>query len=299
VLNQGYYRSSFGSVRLWISRLSTDKGRSLAIHEPATGDEHVVQDRGQTLLRARATLLFDYMDGDELTPLDRLHEFKALVQTDELYVFTHPTEGSYNARVGSFTYELDEHGVITAECEFIAAMIVRSSIPAGAAAIPASGEGLVEMQADAYEAEFTEAELDSLGLGTAAKTTADVWVSSVDINPREVITTNGAFADKLSGQALTLENDLGAWQALKATYQLADAIRTAAETSTQDTASTFSYKTAGGASLRALLAAEYGADEVDLRYSQVMKLNDIEAPGLIPQGTELTLPAQRPRARNG
>lgn len=296
--NQTLYRSSFGSVRLWISKLSTDKSRTQVVHETSTGDDHVVQDRGQVITRASGTILFDWMNGDLLSPLDRLNEFQASLDEDSR-VFTHPIEGSYNARIGNFKYDIDEHGTITAEVEFIAVQTVRSVVPAGAGSIPANGEGAVEAASDAYAAELGELGIDDQGLADATKASVDAWNSDADPNPRQIYADTGAYSSKLSDQASGMEDDLDAWQAYKSVLLLSEAVRIAAEAATADTATTFILKLGGDVALRSMLAEEYGADEADLRYTQVMRLNDIQVPGLIGRGTELVMPAPRARARNG
>lgn len=293
-----FYKSSYGSVRLWISRLSTDKTRTLVVHEPTTGDDHIVQDRGRVPLRARATLLFDWMSGDTQTPLERFNEFRALVD-EESHVFTHPAEGSFQARVGSFTYEIDASGVITAEVEFVAVTAVTDIISAGAGSIPPSGDGAVDAAALKYDEEFRELGIDDVGLGTAAREAVDSWSASDVVDPRSVYVDTGMLTSRLGEQASAYEDDLEAWPMYVATLLLSDAVRVAAASATADTASTFSVKIASAVALRALLAAEYGADEVPLRYDQIMLLNDISDPLLLTVGSEYQFPSHPPRARNG
>jgi hypothetical protein len=298
-VGSNYYRSSYGAVRLWISKLTTDKSRTQVVHEMASGDDFVVQDRGQGCLRATGTVLFDYMRGDTLSPKDRLDEFKAIVQEAGPHVFTHPNEGSFDASIGRCTYDIDDSGNLIAEVEFIASGPVKDTIPAGASSIPASGAGLVDAAADALTAEFLEIGVDDEGVGRATKDAADGWVSATTVSPRDVLVQTGAFSTQLSAQSAQLEDDIEQWQAFKSTLLLADSVRVAAESATSDTASTFIVRLGAAVPLRSFLASEYGADEADLRYEQVMALNDIATPALIEAGSELQLPSQSPRSRNG
>lgn len=295
-----FYRSSFGSVRLFISVLSTSRPRTLVVHESARGDKHVVQDRGAGIVTVQTTLLFDYMDGDTLTPKDRVEEFRALCD-GTARVFTHPTSGSFSALPGQFTEGLDAHGNITAEVEFTADGPVTDALPPGAASIPASGEGLVDAAADAFSAELDEIgedDLDIIGLGDDSKTTADAWVANPNVSQREVAAQGGALnerAKKGMSKYVTLDN----WQMFKSTVILADSIKTAADQATLDSLFTVSMVTASSEPLRALVAKVYGADQVDRRYQQIMDINDIATPGLLDVGTKLQLPGFPTKDRHG
>ena len=294
-----FYRATLDSVQLWISELTTDRSRSVVIHPPAAGDGGVVQDRGQvTGVPADARLLFDYMRGDSLTPLDRLNEFKALLDGED-HTFTHPVEGSYKCKLGRFRYTINESGTITADLELIATQPVRDALRAGTASIPAAGTGLVDAAADAFTAEFEDAGLDDEGLGALASASADDWVAADTTNPRQVLVQTGQLSTSLSDKASGLANDHETWEAFKRTVLLGESVYVAAKTVLSDSSSTIDVLYGNDTTLRALLAAEFGADEVDLRYQQVIDLNDLATPGFIEAGTQLQLPAKPPRARNG
>ncbi len=214
-------------------------------------------------------------------------------------VLTHPTKGSFSALIGPFTEEVDENGNITAEVEFTAAVPVSSVIPAGAASIPASGEGLVDAASEALSAELVELDLEDPGIAAAASASANAWTASDDLNPREVFVETGTYTEQLGAQADSMQDDIGKWETFKRTLLLADAVRSAAESCTADTASTFLYRVGAPTALRSMLAAEYGAEAADYYYQQVMRLNDIVTPGLLEEGQTLQLPSPRAQARNG
>lgn len=296
--NPGFYASSYGNVRLWISRLSTRGGRQLVVHEASAGNEHIVQDRGDEVVVTSATLLFDYMAGDTLGPLERMQQLRAL-RDGKPHVLTHPTRGSFRALIGPFTEEIDSNGTITAEVEFTAADALDSVIPAGSSSIPASGEGLVDAAAEALSAELAELEIVDAGIASSAMTSASTWTASEDLNPREVLAETGQYTDQLGQQAESLQSDLDHWEAFKRTVLLADAVRTAAESVTSDTAMSTIFRVGAPTALRTLLASEYGAEQADYYFQQVMRLNDIATPGLIEEGTMLQLPRLPGAERNG
>lgn len=291
------YRASFGSIRLWISKLDTDRSRSKVVHSPASGSNHVVQDRGGVVLRADATLLFDYMRGDTLTPVDRLNEFKALANSPDSYVLTHPIEGSFSASVENFRYGVDESGNLSAQCTFIADGEVPEAIPPGATGVPASGAGSVDAAADAYTAECADAGIADGGLGETAKTFANGWAEGAPT--RQVLTETGSLSSQLSDKAATLSASHDNWQAFKNTLLLMESTYSAGKDALNGTLTNFVVRLGTNTSLRTLLAREYGADEVDLRYQQVLDLNDLRNPGMLDSGTELKLPSKTPSPRNG
>lgn len=293
-----YYASSFGGIRLWISRLETDKSRSKTIHDPAAGDNHIVQDRGKVVLKATASLLFDYMRGDTLSPVERLNQFKALVDTPDSSVFTHPVEGSFSASVENFRYSLDDSGQITAECTFIADGVVSDAIPAGQSTIPATGPGAVDAAADGYTAECADANIPDEGIGDAAKQSVDAWLAG-EASARGIIKDTGTYSTQLSAKVGNLTDSLETWQTFKSAVLLMDSIYSAGKAALSGTVTNFFVMVATNTPLRTLLAKEFGADQVDFRYQQVLDINDLATPGLIPSGTQLKLPSQPPKGRNG
>lgn len=292
-----WYKSSFGDLRLWLSRISTDRSRDLVVHSPSAGADHVVQDRGPNVVRARCTVLFARMAGDDLDPIERCRRLQAIVD-DRPRIFSHPTSGSYLARIGPFTEEVDEFGVITAEIEVVQVAPAEALSPAGAGAIPATGAGAVSAAADALTGELTDVGMTS-SLPNKATTAVDGWSSTDTVNPRQVLTELGSITAELGDLADTLEVDLGLWAAFKATILLAEAVRSAADAATSDTAQTFVVLISAPVALRALLGAIYPADEVDDRYAQAMALNDILTPAWLEPGTELLLPQLAAVARIG
>lgn len=291
------YPSSFGGLRLWLSRITTERPRSQIRHELSDGDDHIVQDKGQGLLIARCSVIFEHMLGDDIEPIERLRRLRALVD-DKPRILSHPIEGNFLARVGPFDYTLESNGTITAELEFAAVSEVQTVSSAGAGGIPASGSGSVTAAAEAVNLELADVEMSS-PVPSLAASTVDGWASSDDLNPRDVYTQTGSLTSSLSELAAQLETDLVLWNAYRAVVVLQEAVRAAAETFTTDVARTFVVRIGSPIALNALLTSIYGADEIDLRRSQALKLNDIPNPAWLEPGLDLVLPAARPTARNG
>jgi hypothetical protein len=293
-----FYKCEFGGLRLWVSRWVTKKSRTIVKYPPAAGDDTPVEDRGEDLVEARASLLFDFMRGDALSPLDRLNQFKALLN-GERRVLTHPIEGSFQALVEGFEYTLDDSSSISAECTFIAAQPIPDALPPGSTSIPASGAGGVDAAAADYKAELADFGLDDDGLADAATTAADGWASRVDVSTRDVVAESGQLSSQISDKANTLTNDMEAWQMFKSTLLLGLSLRSAAQNALNGDAAGFIVRLATDTSLRSLLASEFGADQVEFRLAQALDLNDLATPGLIPSGSEVRLPSPDAKARNG
>lgn len=294
-MTTAFYQSSWGDLRLWISEISTIGGRDKVVHDLSTGDVHPIQDRGGQNKVARVTILFDWMDGDSIAPLDRLRLFLAQID-DKARPFRHPILGTYLARIGDFNHKVDGQGVISGEAEILPAAAIAPFAAPGSNGIPAAGAGAVDDAADAADIEFNEVDASS-PLPAAAKQAVSDWTSAADPNPRAVLAQTGSLTAQLGELADTFSESLDTWQAYKATILLSDAVRSAAETTTSQASSTFVAKIAARIALRAYLAGIYGADEVDLRYTQAMALNDIANPASLDPGVELVLPQKPPVPR--
>lgn len=292
-----FYEGSFGDLRLWISKISTDKSRTQVIHEPSIGDDHVVQDRGRVPLISKVTLLFDRMIGDDLEPIDRLRAFSALVD-DKSRQFRHPIEGSFTARIRDFNYDIDGDGVISGSVDVVAVSDVEPVTPAGPGGIPASGEGAVQQAAADVDNELMEIGMSS-PVPSAAAATVDAWAASDDPNPRQILADLGSITEQLGDLSSKLSPSLDMWEAYKNVVILADAVRSAAAVAMVETSNTFTVRIGSPIALRSLVASIYGADEADLRYSQAIKLNDIPNPAWLEPGTELQLPTPASKPRNG
>lgn len=144
---------SWGRIRLFASQVHTDSGRTQVVHEPSSGDLHVVQDRGLRVRRVRLNLQFDDFPGAP-GPKDAVLALERAKDTGQTAVFQHPLLGRFVASVGEFVSNIDEHSVITAEAEFIQESEDIAVTPTGAASSGTSGESSVDAAATALDAEL-------------------------------------------------------------------------------------------------------------------------------------------------
>ena len=295
-----FYSTSWGSVRLWMSSVSTVAGRDLVIHELSAGDVPVVQDHGASTRRVRVELLFDEMRFETTTPMQRLIAFHELTKKGEPQILSHPVEGSFLARVEAFTYEVSDNGTISGSCEFIQVAEVEAVSPAGTGTSAHAGAGAVAASSDSADAELAASNLSS-DTPAAAKAMTQGWADADELAARDVLIGAARMSDEIGVSIvdLGLEVDLNLWGAFKAHILLGDRVRAAADAATSEVAKVFTIRIEKSLALRPLLARVYGAREAADRYRQVIGLNDISTPGWIPAGSELILPLPTTTTRVG
>jgi hypothetical protein len=298
VATDSYYSASWGGLRLWIASLRYPAGRDVVVHEPSSGGGFVTQDRGPTLRRASMSLLFASFPGETKSGVERVRALEALASDGEPHIFTHPIHGSYLARIADLSIDLDSEGPPTATCDLIPTEPV-------AAVTAIGGGGIVDPWGTSgidAAADDLDAELANLWLSNVpgdARAAAATWDEG-DASSRDVLVTveriTSTISDEIEGHEM--DADIALWSALKAYVLLGDALRTGAIATSGSSATTITMLLGETTSLRPLLAAVYGASEVESRYAEALELNDIRAPGRIPAGTMLTLaaPPARPRS---
>lgn len=290
------YTITWGRVRLWCSRVSTDNSRTVVVHELATGDDHPTSDRGRAARVVTCEILFDDMPGEQLGPLDRFLAFKSQVDSGAEELFTHPVDGPYFAKVRECRYDVDEDSNITgATVEFVASSPVTAVLKPGLAASPSAGVDLVRARADELLDDLAALETPALetDLPTRAAETVAAWTEDPDAIPtRDVIVQLSQLSSELADLVAVLEGDLALWDAYKGAILLGEAIRSAAIAATSSAAArVFFVRIVVPTSVLALVASTYGGAEAELRERQVRDLNDLRTPGgLIAAGTELVMP---------
>lgn len=294
-MSDSFYPASYGGVRVWIGRITTPNGRDVIVHRLSRGDAHPIDDRGLEPRIANAELLFDDMSGESLTPRQRFDNFRALVEAGGTHVFVHPLLGSYRARISKFEHSL-EGLTISATCEIIPAeeLPAVAGVTQGTSAV--AGEFNVQSAADTFQAAAADVGIET-DIGTQAVAASERW-SEPDVRTRDVLVEVQELSDSINNfvDEHSLEQDLGYWDLLRASWMLSDAVLRAGQAATASVSRTFTVLVRRAQSLRRLMATIYGGHEAEQRTEQVLKLNDIRTPGWIPPGTELVLP-QAPSTR--
>jgi hypothetical protein len=146
----------WGEIRLFAAQVHTDGGRTQVVHELSSGDSHPVQDRGLRVRRVRCRVQFDEFPGAP-SPRDAALALEAAKNSGRTAIFQHPLYGRFLASVGEFNTTIDEHSVVSTECEFVQEEPDIAVTPTGAASSGTSGESSVAAAAQALDAELAAA----------------------------------------------------------------------------------------------------------------------------------------------
>ena len=299
-MTDSFYEAAFGPIRLWASRVSTRNGRTLVIHDPTSGDEHQVQNRGLDTQLTSCSLLFDDMDGETTTPRERFDAFLALHLSGEPQIFRHPMLGSYRATIGTFDHVL-EGAVISVDVEFVP---VGGGDAAATQSVATATAAPVGEEAVSFAAQQADDELLAVGLSTtataSAREAAAAW-QEPDVGVRRVLVDVGELTDLIDTEIvrLRLSRSLALWPAHRAMIVLGENVTNAARAATADVARLMVVRVGRPISLRALLADVFGARDVERYYRQARDLNDIPTPGWLEAGRELRLPQPAAQRRAG
>lgn len=292
-----FFDGSYGDVDLYISSLSSTGGRDLAIQSPSRGDRHLVQDRGLSTRRSRLELLFVSMPGERANYFERFQRFAAFANGEAAQIFQHPIDGSYLAKVESFSYEVDaESESIRASASFIALENTEFVFAAGNGADGSAGVESVTVAALTANDAITAAGLIDPFSTTVAAETADAvtaWSVSDRLDPAQVLLEVNTLSRKIDSAiaATNYATSYEKWDAFKALTGLRFQLGRAAEVFTANTARVFDLFVDGPQPLLAICAQVYGAAQAEQMAGEVARGNRIRTPGLVPAGTTLKMPA--------
>lgn len=290
-----FYETTWGSIRLWCSRVHTAGGRTQVIHRIGAGDVHPVSDRGLEPKVCTVALLFDDIPGESLTPLERLRQFKDQIARGEDEMFTHPVDGAFLVKAGKFDYVIDEDSnILEASIEFIQSEEIVGVNPAGLGVSGHTGtDALAATSADLL-ADLEDSDITS-DLPTRAVAMQESWLAAEEVPTRDILVDAAAVSAELAAliEDEGLEDDLAKFGAYRSAMLFGAAFRAAALAASSDVPSIFVMKVRAATSLLALVAKIYGGAEADLRERQVRNLNDLRfTGGLIAAGTELVMPSK-------
>lgn len=301
MISTDLFETTWGSIRLWCSSITTSAPRTQVTYELSTvtsPDEHPTTDRGPGVEKITCSLLFDQMPRDPTPPLDRFKAFIAQKNRGDVELFTHPIEGSFPVRIGEFTYQIDEDSnVVDATAEFIVAGEMQPVIAARTALASTTGTDSVSARAEVLSGLLDDLDLleDGPTVADQAVTAVESWSESDEIPTRDILNDAANVSSGIDAliQDLGLEDDLALWPTYQAAILLQETFRSSALAATSETDSLFFLKVNSPTSVLALVTRIYGGVEADMRDRQVRSLNVIDAPGgMIRSGTELAMPSQ-------
>jgi hypothetical protein len=236
------------------------------------------------------------MSAETDPPIKRFREFKrAAVDVGGTALFTHPIDGRFVARVGQFSYDLDDDGnVSSCECEFIKDTEITAVSPAGAGVSGVTGAGSVSSASEELAAELETIGIEST-IAADAVAAQDSWTAgSEQVSTRNILVDAAALSNEIAAliEDEGLEDDLAKYDAYRAAIMLGEAVRGAALAATAETASVFVVRLVRPTSLLALCASFYGGAEAEDRERQVIALNDIRRPGWLDTEVDYLFPTK-------
>jgi len=301
-----FFPSSWGSVRLWISNITTESGRDVVVKEYARGGTPDVQDRGSKTRIVTCDLLFDEMDGDELGPIERVEAMEAVIEdaAGDPRLFVHPIYGSYQAKISDFHHAITSTGVISGSAKFIPCEQV------GAVSVAPTGVSLeidadvVNVSLDDLRAQLRAAELPETSLLDSIatfSTTLEDFGGLNDLvsgavgefsNVRDVLVGLATINETIQSEVddLGIIADTAMWPLFAAYVTMGEALRASSEATTGGSSSLMSVLVQQPSSLWTLLQQTYGGRGAVERRNEVLSLNDIGNPARIETGTVLLFP---------
>lgn len=163
----------WGKLRLFVSKINTDGGRTLVVHNPSAGDRHTVQNRGLKERRVRCELQFDDFPGQP-SPAEAALALKAAHESGQAQIFQHPLEGRFLASIGEFHSTIDENSIISAECEFVREGDDEAVTPVGTGSSAAAGVVSVSAAAEAMDTQLASLGLLAMSAPVAASLAAKI-----------------------------------------------------------------------------------------------------------------------------
>lgn len=294
---------TWGSIRLWCSDVQINAGHRIIKHDLTQGDDHPTYDAGAESRDVRCSLLFDDFPGETDDPKVRLQRLATAVLKNEPAIFTHPLFGSWPAIVGTFTPRIDEHGVCSADIEFIPSDAIEKVSPAGAGIPGIVGEVSVTAAADVLDFEletvfdedllgsaFSESPLD---ITSDAREAVESWSEGETVPTRDVIADTADISGRLASMIdeMGMEDDVALFDIYRATIMFGDSVRSAAIAMTSETPAVFVMRVKTPVVLLRLCAQVYGGAEAEDRERQVIALNDVRTSGWFGPG-DLLMPVK-------
>lgn len=287
----GYLPANYGGVDLLIASISTKVGRDIVVQSPSRGDKHVLQDRGLRHKVSEVEILFIDQPG-QVPYLVRAQGFKDAVEIDAPTSFTHPILGTYTARAVDVEMVADDEAAVRFHCRILAEDEPQITFQAGAGVSAGAGAEATSVAATNATNALTAANLSS-DVPAACTSTTTAWAGAEDLDSQQVFLEVASLTAQIDSDidTLELESDLDLWLVYQAYILLRYAVMRAAQAATVNADNVFDYLVMQARPLLAICATVYGPELAEERWSDVVDLNRIRTPGLVPAGSTLKMPS--------
>ncbi len=291
----------YGGLELDLLSTEDAMGRDLVTYPGPHQEGGRFEDMGGEPRSTACRVIFFQRSEDD-DHLARFADFDRLKRTGEAHTFTHPLTGSYQARIGRFTFAADANlrDCVMVDVSFMEDIVTPAIFDLGAGAPTMSAtqeiaavsaelttaldrvtaiEGLISGKPPSFSVTVGA---DALALVTswandAQKAIGDVRVELEDMRARIDETT----------RKLELATNVRRWPILRSLVELEGAVRRAAEVFTDRTPRILEMTIKAPVNLMTFIARRYGASQVDQRMAEMMRLNSIPNPARLEAGTVL------------
>jgi hypothetical protein len=294
-----YFDASYGGVDLLVASLETRGGRDIVVQSPSNGDQHTLDDRGRKHLETRVTILFIHEPGKD-APLDRFDRLRLLVEGEDgkpaqAQIFSHPILGSYRARISDFDARASaDETMVEVQATVLAEDEPHTVFSAGGGVTGEAGFDVVNVAS-----KHADTQLAAVGLASPVPSSCLTAVTSWSSADPNTLDSNEVIADVATlTAAIAVEIDtlelaaaLSRWQAYQAMMVLSFQLGEAAKTFTRAADRMFELLVTRAQPVLSICARIYGAAlALDMR-DQVVAINRVRRPGLVPAGTRLLMPS--------
>lgn len=287
----GYYSANFGGIDLLIASISTSIGRDVVVQSPSRGNKHVNQDRGLRNKVSDVEILFIDQPGQP-SYLIRAQGFQQAVDDNTSTTFTHPLIGTYIARAVDVEMMADEDAAVKFRCRIIPEDEPVVTFQAGAGVTVGAGASATSVASTNATNALTAAGLSSSVPSTCTSTVQN-WASAAELDSQQVFLEVASLTSQIDSdiETLGLESNLDYWLTYQSYLLLRFAVVRAAQAATVNASNVFDYLVAQPRPLLAICADVYGPDDAEERWADVIQLNRIRTPGLVPAGSTLKMPS--------
>lgn len=294
-----FLEASFGGVRIDVESSEDTADRAVVAFKAPHVDGARTVDMGAEPRITSLRIVFCPTSDPTDDPYERFLNFKLLVDQGDAQELIHPLTGVYLARVEkhSFSASHEEDAVR------VSATFIEEGEPVTLFLQPTAGTpllaGVAAVQAAAAAVDAALATVNAAtggtrasAIGQTANARASSWLTDGDL--RRVNMELVAFNTELDGEMsrLNVATDVACWPIVQTMTNLGYALSQCARAIAATTPRRFQITVAQPASLLALIVAAYGSAAQALdRYDQILALNDVPNPALIPAGTVLAAPS--------
>lgn len=278
--------------------------RAIVAREFPHTDGGQLQDMGAAPRRTEVRAIFferRAIEGEDfeisgLNHLQRYAAFLAACRQGGTNDFVHPITGSHRAQVESFDAEAvgEEDDQIGVDVVFLEDGTAPAVFQVGTGLLPFdAGTAAVEVEAEQLDALLAASGMESDVPGETSAL-ASSWAGNAELTVREVnlqLATAASNIDQAT-EDLELVTNVQAFPIYRSFQRLAWRLRQAAASFRSQQPQLITITLQADLPLRVVATDNYGAREADQRYGEMMRLNDIDDPSLIPSGTRLRAPAR-------